>query len=124
VAGVVAPHHFLKQKEGEMKYLAQHDSLTGLPNRLLLVSRLEQALERARRDGGRGAFLFFDLDHFKNVNDSLGHVAGDELLQLVARRLRHGLRAGDLLARMGGDESRCCWSACRTRRSPPASRMP
>ncbi len=104
VAGVLAPHRFLRQKETELKYLAQHDSLTGLPNRLLLVSRLKPAVDRARRDGGRGAFLFLDLDHFKNVNDSLGHVAGDELLQLVAARLRRRLRDGEVLARMGGDE--------------------
>ena len=104
VAGVLAPHRFLRQKETELKYLAQHDSLTGLPNRLLLVSRLRQAVDRARRDGGQGAFLFLDLDHFKNVNDSLGHIAGDELLQLVAARLQSRLRDTDLLARMGGDE--------------------
>ena len=104
VAGVLAPHRFLRQKETELKYLAQHDSLTGLPNRLLLVSRLKQAVDRARRVGEQGAFLFLDLDHFKNVNDSLGHGAGDELLQLVATRLRGRLRDTDLLARMGGDE--------------------
>jgi len=104
VAGVLAPHRFLQQKETELKYLAQHDYLTGLPNRLLLVSRLKQAVDHARRDGGRGAFLFLDLDHFKNVNDSLGHVAGDELLQLVATRLQRLLRDGEVLARMGGDE--------------------
>jgi diguanylate cyclase (GGDEF)-like protein len=104
VAGVLAPHRFLRQKETELKYLAQHDSLTGLPNRLLLVSRLEHAVARTRRIGGQGAFLFLDLDHFKNVNDSLGHGAGDELLQLVAERLQGRLRNTDLLARMGGDE--------------------
>ena len=104
VAGVLAPHRFLRQKETELKYLVQHDSLTGLPNRLLLVSRLKHAVDRARRAGEQGAFLFLDLDHFKNVNDSLGHGAGDELLQLVAARLRGRLRDSDLLARMGGDE--------------------
>jgi diguanylate cyclase (GGDEF)-like protein len=104
VAGVLAPHRFLKQKESELKYLALHDSLTGLPNRLLLVSRLQQAVDRTRHDGGRGAFLFLDLDHFKNVNESLGHVAGDELLQLVATRLQRRLGDGEVLARMGGDE--------------------
>ena len=104
VAGVLAPHRFLRQKETELKYLVQHDSLTGLPNRLLLVSRLKHALERAYRAGDQGAFLFLDLDHFKNVNDSLGHGAGDELLQLVAARLQGRLRDSDLLARMGGDE--------------------
>ena len=104
VAGVLAPHRFLRQKETELKYLVQHDSLTGLPNRLLLVSRLKHAVDRARRAGEQGAFLFLDLDHFKNVNDSLGHGAGDELLQLVAARLRGRLRDTDLLARMGGDE--------------------
>jgi diguanylate cyclase (GGDEF)-like protein len=104
VAGVLAPHRFLRQKETELKYLAQHDSLTGLPNRLLLVSRLKQAVDRARCDGGQGAFLFLDLDHFKNVNDGLGHAAGDELLRLVATRLEPRLPDGELLARMGGDE--------------------
>jgi diguanylate cyclase (GGDEF)-like protein len=104
VTGVLAPHHFLRQKETELQHLVQHDSLTGLPNRLLLVSRLKEAVDRARRDGGRGAFLFLDLDQFKNVNDSLGHVAGDELLQLVAARLQRQLPSGEMLARMGGDE--------------------
>jgi diguanylate cyclase (GGDEF)-like protein len=104
VAGVLAPHHFLRRKEAELQHLVQHDSLTGLPNRLLLLSRLERAIDAARLDQGRGAFLFLDLDQFKNVNDSLGHVAGDDLLQLVATRLRRQLRDGDVLARMGGDE--------------------
>jgi diguanylate cyclase (GGDEF)-like protein len=104
VAGVLAPHRFLREKETELKYLAQHDSLTGLPNRLMLVSRLRQAVDRARREGGIGAFLFLDLDHFKHVNDSLGHVAGDQLLQLVATRLERRLPDDAILARMGGDE--------------------
>ncbi|MBZ9749757.1 EAL domain-containing protein [Deinococcus sp. HMF7604] len=87
-----------------MSHLAQHDSLTDLPNRLLLRDRVSQAIERARRQGGRFAVLFLDMDHFKNVNDSLGHHVGDELLQSIAGRLRAALRASDTVSRQGGDE--------------------
>jgi diguanylate cyclase (GGDEF)-like protein/PAS domain S-box-containing protein len=90
--------------ETQMEHMAHHDALTDLPNRLLLYSRLEHTLERAKRDNRLSAVLFLDLDRFKQVNDSLGHAAGDELLKLVAQRLRGRLRDIDTLARLGGDE--------------------
>ena len=94
----------IKQSESQLDHLAHHDPLTGLPNRLRLLSSLEHAIGRAVRHGGRGAVLFLDLDRFKNVNDSMGHPAGDELLVLVARRVREYVPGGEVLARLGGDE--------------------
>ena len=88
----------------ENRYRAPHDDLTGLPNRALFADRLQQAIERSTRDQNLRAVLFMDLDHFKVVNDSLGHRAGDELLVTVARRLQACLRPGDTVARLGGDE--------------------
>ncbi|BBL70687.1 two-component system response regulator [Methylogaea oryzae] len=85
-------------------YLAFHDELTGLPNRRLFENRLEMELNRSQRQGGGGAILFLDLDHFKNVNDVLGHAVGDDLLQQVAARLSEDVRKEDTLARWGGDE--------------------
>jgi diguanylate cyclase (GGDEF)-like protein/PAS domain S-box-containing protein len=84
--------------------LAHHDTLTGLPNRVMLQDRLGQALALARRHGERVAVMMLDLDHFKNVNDALGHTIGDGLLQEVAIRLGGRVRASDTLARVGGDE--------------------
>lgn len=94
----------VKRSETQLEYLAHYDPLTGLPNRLLLLSRLNHALERARRDKTRGAVLFLDLDRFKNVNESLGHGTGDELLQIASQRMRACLCETDTLARLGGDE--------------------
>ena len=84
--------------------LAQHDILTGLPNRSLLNHRLKQIIAQAQRDGTHVACVFLDFDHFKRINDTLGHEAGDQLLQAVAQRLTHAVRETDTVARLGGDE--------------------
>ncbi len=93
-----------KQAREEIEFLALYDPLTRLPNRRLLLDRLQQALAAAIRDRGLGAVLFLDLDHFKTLNDTLGHDVGDRLLQAVAGRLAECLREGDTVARFGGDE--------------------
>jgi diguanylate cyclase (GGDEF)-like protein/PAS domain S-box-containing protein len=93
-----------KEAESQIVYQAGHDSLTGLPNRMLFHDRLAQALAGARRHGGRLAVLFLDLDQFKVVNDTLGHAAGDRLLIEIAGRLQQAVRGSDTVARVGGDE--------------------
>lgn len=93
-----------KQYENQIKHLAYHDTLTNLPNRRLFNDRLIQELAHAKRNNGSVALMFLDLDGFKNINDSLGHDAGDEVLQLTAERIRGTIRESDTLARMGGDE--------------------
>jgi len=95
-----------KRAEESLERQASHDPLTKLPNRMLFMNRFESLFRRANRSPGRRTFalLYIDVDHFKAVNDSLGHQAGDELLVAVARRLEHCVRPGDTLARLGGDE--------------------
>jgi diguanylate cyclase (GGDEF)-like protein/PAS domain S-box-containing protein len=87
-----------------MSYLAQHDFLTGLPNRMLLNDRLRQAIAATKRHGKSLAVLYLDVDGFKRINDALGHGVGDQLLQSIARRLVSGVRASDTVSRHGGDE--------------------
>jgi diguanylate cyclase (GGDEF)-like protein/PAS domain S-box-containing protein len=93
-----------KRHEEEVQFLAYHDTLTGLPNRRLLDDRLRQAVYSAQRRDTRLAVMVIDLDHFKNVNDTLGHKAGDAVLREVANRLAGCVRKADTLARQGGDE--------------------
>jgi diguanylate cyclase (GGDEF)-like protein/PAS domain S-box-containing protein len=93
-----------KRVERELTRLAEHDSLTGLLNRRRFQQELERELKRARRAHGRAAILYIDIDHFKRVNDTHGHKAGDDVLQSIARRLVLRLRATDIIARLGGDE--------------------
>ncbi len=93
-----------KEAERDSEYRALHDALTGLPNRRVLVDRLEHALARSNRRECLTAVLFCDLDHFKQINDDLGHFVGDQALQAVARRLELQLRESDTVARTGGDE--------------------
>ena len=88
----------------QREHEAHHDDLTGLPNRSLLFSQTASALQEAARSGSRAGFLLLDLDRFKEVNDTLGHPVGDALLRVVAHRLAHSVRPGDLVARLGGDE--------------------
>ncbi len=94
----------LKDSERRLWELAHHDPLSDLPNRLLLNARLEHAIQRAHRTSGRLGLLFIDLDRFKNINDSMGHQTGDELLRDVSRRLRAAVHEDDTVARLGGDE--------------------
>ena len=94
----------IKDSQAQLEVLAHHDSLTGLPNRVLFNERLHHALQRARRENTGAAVLFIDLDRFKTINDSLGHAAGDQLLESVAKRLRETVRDEDTIARLGGDE--------------------
>lgn len=94
----------LKQAQAELQRLARHDPLTGVANRYYFVERLEQALARSRRSGHPVALLYLDIDHFKRINDTLGHAAGDAVLREFAQRLREGVRDVDLAARLGGDE--------------------
>lgn len=107
------PHHYVavcadittaSEQRRMLEQRSNFDALTGLPNRLLLQERLNRAIGRARGDGRQVALAFIDLDGFKGVNDSLGHVAGDQLLATMAQRLQKALRVSDTLARFGGDE--------------------
>ncbi len=101
LAAIAIEHHQLTE---QLAYQAQHDALTGLPNRPLFEDRLHQAVARARRSGCLVGLLYVDLDRFKLVNDTLGHAAGDTLLRQVAQRLLSCVREGDTVARIGGDE--------------------
>ena len=102
--GVFADISKLKASEKELEFLAHHDPLTKLPNRMLFLSRLEHNIEKAHRHAAKMAVLMLDLDRFKDVNDSFGHLAGDELLQMVAQSLSTRLRTTDTICRLGGDE--------------------
>ncbi len=94
----------IKRSQEELEYVATHDFLTELPNRVLFLDRLQQAVVRTMRSGSTGALFFLDLDRFKNVNDNLGHHVGDDLLKQVSERLLAVCRSSDTLARLGGDE--------------------
>lgn len=102
--GIISDVTANKRYEAELAHQANHDALTGLPNRNLLSDRLSQAIALARRTGREVAVMFVDLDHFKVVNDGIGHHVGDALLQIVARRMVDCVREGDTVARLGGDE--------------------
>jgi len=93
-----------KAAEKQIEFLAYHDALTGLPNRLLLQDRFDQAVAHAERTGSRVALMFIDLDNFKQINDTLGHATGDVLLKAVSARLRECVRETDTISRQGGDE--------------------
>lgn len=109
-----------KQTEAHLEQLAHYDTLTTLPNRVLFYDRLRQAISQASRNGQQVAVLFVDLDGFKNVNDSLGHRAGDRLLMAVGRRFREAIRVTDTVARFGGDEFTLALPAINTLQSPAA----
>ncbi len=102
--GVFSDISEMKEQQTRLDFMAHHDALTRLPNRCMVETRLEQEIEQAHRHKQKLAVLFIDLDRFKIVNDSFGHLVGDELLCAVAERLAARLREGDMLARLGGDE--------------------
>jgi len=105
----------IKRQQSSLGDLAYQDPLTGLPNRLLLLDRLQHALRTHTRNNAQLAVLFVDLDNFKNINDTLGHGVGDQLLQAVANRLQSILRTDDTVARLGGDEFVVVAESCPSR---------
>ena len=100
----VACSLYAADAQRKIQHLAYHDSLTGLPNRMLFMDRIDQAISRAQREQEQFALLFIDIDHFKVINDSMGHAAGDQLLNVISQRLCEMLRKSDTVARLGGDE--------------------
>ena len=102
--GIFSDISRLKEQERKLRLMAHYDALTGMPNRVLFADRLQQAMALTRRQGGKLAVVYIDLDEFKPVNDAFGHEAGDQLLVEIAARMRSELRAEDTLARLGGDE--------------------
>jgi diguanylate cyclase (GGDEF)-like protein len=106
--------NIVKRSLEKLDHLAHHDILTGLPNRLLLRGRLDHAMRRVWRERRGLAVIYLDLDRFKNINDTLGHTAGDELLRIVATRLSDQVRDGDTVARLGGDEFMILLEDCRS----------
>ncbi len=102
--GIFSDISRIKQSQAQLDHLAHYDPLTDLPNRLLLQERLEQAIRHAERHQTQFAVIFLDIDHFKHINESLGHPVGDKLLTEVAARLRSQIRSDDTLSRVGGDE--------------------
>ena len=103
-ATCAAPRRRLRPAKSRLRHLAMHDPLCGLPNRIFFGERLEAVIEEVRGGSAPAAVFYIDLDHFKDVNDTLGHHVGDELIRNVTLRLSHTLRGGDLVARLGGDE--------------------
>jgi diguanylate cyclase (GGDEF)-like protein/PAS domain S-box-containing protein len=93
-----------KRAEARLAFMAQHDALTGLPNRMQFFQQMEQAIAETAGTHQQLAVLFIDLDHFKSINDQMGHAVGDEVLMVVASRLRRAVRSDDIVARLGGDE--------------------
>jgi diguanylate cyclase (GGDEF)-like protein/PAS domain S-box-containing protein len=104
----------VKEKAEHLDFIAHHDPLTKLPNRLLFQARLRHSLDKAKRTQGGLGLVYLDLDHFKEVNDTLGHAVGDDLLCLLAERMQRQLRAEDTLARLGGDEFVCLIEEARS----------
>ena len=104
ISSRIAIQNELIKKQQSLDHLAHHDTLTGLPNRLLFFDRLNQTLHNAHRYSSKLALLFIDIDHFKEINDGLGHSLGDKLLKAVSRRLESNIREDDTVARLGGDE--------------------
>ncbi len=102
--GIIQDRTEMQLIEEKVRHLAYHDSLTGLPNRILLKDRIEQALSRCKRENSSGAILFLDLDNFKVINDTLGHQVGDKILRETAERIKELLRVEDTVSRIGGDE--------------------
>jgi diguanylate cyclase (GGDEF)-like protein/PAS domain S-box-containing protein len=114
MAKSIAAAVYQRQLTDQLAYQANHDALTGLPNRLMLQTELDKALFRAASKGKSLALVFIDLDRFKQINDTLGHEIGDRVLQQIGRRLQDCMRRGDTLARMGGDEFTAILTGCDT----------